>query len=64
MPQKLKLLHVSLKMNGIFYVIFPIMSSIVRVSDKRLSKAQTCCHHIVHISKLDILDYFPLRFKV
>jgi hypothetical protein len=48
---------------GFYYVIFPIMSSIVRVSHKRLSKTHTCCHHMVHISKLDILNCLTLGFN-
>jgi hypothetical protein len=53
-----------MKRNGIFYIIFPILNLLVKVSHKRLSKAHTCCHHMVHISKLDILDCSTLGFKI
>ncbi len=45
-------------------LIHPIMTLIVKVSHKRLSKIHTCHHHMTPIFKLNMLDCSALGFRV
>jgi hypothetical protein len=38
------------KKRGVFYIIQPITSLTVKVSQRRLSKAYTCGHHMAQIA--------------
>jgi hypothetical protein len=45
-------------------LIHPIMTLIIKVSHKRLSKIHTCHHRMIPISKLNMLNCSTLGFRV
>ncbi len=49
---------------GFLNVFHPIMSFIVKVSQRRLSKAHTCFHHMAPISKLNMLNCSTIGLRV